>query len=83
MTDKGGYYNQCRMSRVDDNGKRFTVAYIPSWCAKVGIKIQLVTLDNDFWRVDEVGEKVTADFVKENERNYKEFQGSTKGGGID
>jgi len=74
-----GFYSQCRFSKGNSN----TIAYIPSWAAKVGNNVQLITLDNEFWRVDEVGEKVSAEFVKENERNYKEFQASTKGGGID
>lgn len=76
---KNDTYCQCRFSK----GNQFTVAYIPSVAAKVGYEVQLLSLDGEWWRVDEVGEKVSAEFVKENERNYKEFQGSTKGGGID
>lgn len=75
---KNEFYCQCRFSL----GNRHTHGYIPSWAAKVGNEVELVDLGG-FWRIDEVGEKVSADFVKDNERNYKEFQGSTKGGGID
>lgn len=73
------YYNQCRFSK----GTHKTIAYIPSFAAKVGNEVELLSLDGEFWKVDEVGEKVSVDFVKENERNYKEFQGSIKGGTID
>lgn len=57
-------------------GNSKTIAYIDAEAAKVGNEVQLLTLDGEFWRVDEVGSKVHADFVKENERNYKEFQHS-------
>lgn len=72
-------YRQCRLSK----GSSKTIAYIPSWAAKIGNEVQLLSLDKEFWIVDEAGQEVSADFVKENERNYKEFQGSTDGGGID
>ncbi len=76
---KNEFYRQCRLSRRNSK----TIGYIPSWAAKVGNEVQLLSLDKEFWRVDEVGEEVPAEFVKENERNYKEFQGSLAGGGID
>lgn len=72
-------YRQCRFTK----GEHRTMAYIPSWAAKRGNQVQLLTLDGEFWTVTEVGEEVDAEFVKENERNYKEFQGSLNGGGID
>lgn len=76
---KTEFYKQCRFKK----DKYETIAYIPSWAAVVGNKVQLLTLDGEFWEVVEAGNEVSADFVKENERNYKEFQGSTRGGGID
>lgn len=73
------FYKQCRFKK----GNYETIGYIPSWAAKVGNRVQLLSLDKQFWQVTECGQNVPAEFVKDNERNYKEFQGSTKGGGID
>lgn len=76
---ENGFYKQCRFKK----DKHETIAYIPAWAAVVGNKVQLLTLDGEFWEVVEAGSVVPADFVKKNERNYKQFQGSTNGGGID
>lgn len=72
-------YTQCTFRK----GNAETRAWIPSTAAKVGNRVQLVSLDNELWDVISTGETVSKEFIKENERNYKEFQGSTNGGGID
>lgn len=73
-------YKQCRFKR----GDCYTIAYIDASAAKVGNKVQLLTLDGELWDVIEASsDSVTHEFVKENERNYKQFQGSLKGGTID
>lgn len=77
---KNEFYKQCRFKK----GSFETVAWIPAWAAVVGNQVELLSLDGEFWTVTEASkESVSADFIKENERNYKEFQHSTKGGGID
>lgn len=76
---KDEYYRQCRLKRENSE----TVGYIPERAAKVGNKVELLSLDSLFWTVTEVGTKVDYNFVKENERNYRLFQESLKGGGID
>ncbi len=73
------FFCQCRFKR----GTKQTVGYIPAHAAKVGNRVRLLSLDREFWIVTEVGQQVSTDFVKDNERNYKEFQASTSGGGID
>jgi hypothetical protein len=87
---KNETYKQCRFRKFikgfhpGTGDYHETVAYIQSWAAVVGNRVQLLSLDGEFWEVTEVSkEAVSHDFIRENERNYKEFQGSTRGGGID
>ncbi len=77
-------YKQCRFKRDGDTAGTYeTIGYIPAWAAVVGNHVQLKSLDNKFWQVTEAGNEVPASFVRDNERNYKQFQESLKGGGID
>lgn len=78
MTDER--FKQCKFKK----GDTYTIAYIPEHAAKVGNRVELLTLDGDFWEVISVSEQsVSKQAVKDNERNYKAFQASTRGGGID
>jgi hypothetical protein len=90
------YYVQCRfikrsfigiMSAREQKilgGDRHTIAWIPEHAAKVGNQVQLLSLDGDFWEVAGVGSvRKPKEEVKEDERAYKDFQESLKGGGID
>lgn len=74
-------YAQCRM-RLNNVE---TVGYIPARAAKVGNEVELFDKDgsSQFWKVLSVGTTRTKEQVKEAERGYKDFQGSTRGGGID
>jgi hypothetical protein len=80
------YYRQCRFRRnireVNEKAYKETIAWIPEWAAVKGNAVQLLSLDEAFWNVIEVSEKrLTKDEM--NERGYKDFQESLKGGGID
>ena len=66
---------QCRFRK----GDAITVGYIPSWAAKVGNHVQLLTVDEEFWQVVNVGHKTDKDMS----RLYKDFQASLRSGGID
>lgn len=67
-------YTQCSFEK--DNHR--THGWIPSWAAKVGNNVQLISLDGDFWCVVSAGEIQPMDAVKAAERNYKDFQHSIK-----
>jgi hypothetical protein len=63
---------------------KHTIGWIPEWAAVAGNKVQLLSLDGQFWTITFAGEhRVRKDEIKESERAYKEFQGSLNGGGID
>lgn len=68
------HYCQCRFVRKGPNVEIHTLGYIPSWSAKVGNKIQILSVDGEFWEVISVGEPREADLVRDAERNYMEFQ---------
>ncbi len=72
-------FTQCVMR----NGTSETTGYIPSRAARVGNKIELPDFDGGFWEVISLGHKMHKAAVQSQSRNYKGFQGSTKGGGID
>ena len=73
-------YYWCNLQRENNH----TSGYIEERGAKVGSKVELVDLDGEFWEVMSVSENsVTKDFVRNQERAFKQFQASTKGGGID
>lgn len=64
------------------NGDKETCGYIEERGAKVGYKVELVEMDGEFWEVISVNPNpVSRDIALG--RNYKDFQHSTKGGGID
>ncbi len=75
-------YKQCNFCQGDSR----TTAWIPAWAAKSGNSVQLKTHDNpeSFWWIESVGDmELDESAIRSQERNYKEFQGSTRGGGID
>lgn len=79
-------FKQCRFYRKKDGigeGYAWTIAYIPSWAAVVGNKVQLKSLDNEFWEIAEAGNEIDKDTMEALSRGYKAFQESLKGGGID
>lgn len=66
------------------NGDKHTCGYIEERGAHVGYKVELVDLDGEMWEVMSVAETpVTKEYVRNNEKRYKAFQTSTRGGGID
>jgi hypothetical protein len=67
-------YTQCRFRK----GDHFTIGWIPSHAAKIGNKVELLSLDGEFWDVISAGAVLPKDQVKDNERNYKDFQHSIK-----
>ncbi len=71
-------YHWCQLA----NGDKRTAGYIEERGAKVGAKVELTELDGEFWEVLSVGDAVSKDFVRSNERRFKDFQASLKGGGI-
>ena len=65
-------------------GDTFTKGYVEERAAKLGAQVELVADDNELWTVTRVSERPTPkELVRQHERAYKEFQGSTRGGGID
>ena len=60
-----------------------TISYIPSWAAVKGNRVQLKSLDDEFWEVTECGNEIDKDTMDALSRGYKDFQESLKGGGID
>lgn len=80
---KSETYNQCRFQRKHNGHIANTIAYIPSWAAKIGNEVQLLTLDAEFWIITEVGQEIDKETMKALERGHKDFQESLKGGGID
>lgn len=76
MTDQ--VYHWCNLA----NGDKRTCGYIEARGAKVGAQVELLDLDGELWDVLTVGDPVPADQVRKNERKFKAFQDSLKGGGI-
>lgn len=75
-------YRQCTLSL----GKAVRTGWIPSWAAEPANLVQLKDTDDPeaFWTVLTVGSTERNESqVRVDERGYKEFQGSTRGGGID
>ena len=65
------------------NGAKRTCGYIAERGAVVGHKIELVDMDGEFWEVTTVDPvPVPKGLVRTNEKRYKGFQASLKGGGI-
>lgn len=60
-----------------------TVAFIPTHAAVPGKRVELLSADGEFWTVQSAGVTLDYDKVNQMSRGYKQFQGSTKGGGID
>ncbi|MEM7033792.1 MAG: hypothetical protein AAF629_29885 [Chloroflexota bacterium] len=77
MTDTMFYW--CNLA----NGDKRTCGYIEARGARVGAKVRLIDLDGQFWQVLTVGRAVPKETVRNNEKRFKAFQGSLKGGGID
>ena len=77
MTDQ--LYHWCQLA----NGDKRTCGYIEARGATVGARVELVDLDGDLWEVLSVGEGVPKDQVRANEKRFKAFQESLRGGGID
>ena len=65
------------------NGEKRTCGYIEARGAKVGARVQMIDLDGELWDVLTVGDAVPAEQIRKNERRFKAFQSSLKGGGID
>jgi hypothetical protein len=65
------------------NGDKRTVGYIEERGAKVGKQVELVDVDGEFWDVLSVGYSMSKEAFQRQNRTYKIFQISTKGGGID
>lgn len=76
MTDQ--LYHWCNLA----NGDKRTCGYIEARGAKVGSKVELLDLDRELWEVLTVGNPTPADQVHANERKFKAFQASLKGGVI-
>ena len=64
-------------------GTLVTTGWIPASAAKRGCRVTLLDMPAGWWTVTAVyGLRTEAD-MKEHERDYKAFQVSTRGGGID
>ena len=64
-------------------GTLVTTGWIPASTAKRGYRVTLLDMPGGWWTITVVyGVRAAAD-IKEHERDYKAFQGSTRGGGID
>lgn len=75
-------YKQCEFGI----GNRRTIAWMPAHAAIAGNSVQLKDSSDpeEFWEILSVGEiELSEEAVRRQARNYREFQGSTKGGGID
>lgn len=75
-------YCQCKFAHKTNR----TSAWIPTWAARIGNEVQLKDSEdpNIFWSLIAVGcNELDEATIRSQERNYREFQGSTKGGGID
>ena len=77
MTDQ--LYHWCQLA----NGDKRTCGYIEARGATVGACVELVDLDGDLWEVLSVGDGVPKDQIRANEKRFKAFQESLRGGGID
>lgn len=62
-----------------ERGTERTVTFIETWAAKVGNKVELIDSGEGMWDVVAVGGTTDKDLS----RMYKDFQASTRGGGID
>ena len=72
-------YHWCHLK----NGDKRTCGYIEDRGATVGSSVQMIDLDDEFWEVTSVqNESVTKEYVRNNEKRFKGFQASLKGGGI-
>ena len=76
-------YTQCQFAL----GNKRTFCWIETWAAKVGNRVQLLDMEGcdgaEFWKVIERYSTLPKDYVLEHARDYKERQGSLRGGGID
>ena len=73
-------YFQCTLTK----GEETTIGWIEERGAFVGAIVELLDLDGEFWTVTIVGDKsLPKSLIRENERKFKAFQKSTRGGGID
>ena len=73
-------YTQCLLQ----SGQRMTTGWIPTTAARRGHRVTLPDLDETVWTVVEVYTLcIPAATMVQHARDYKDFQGSTKGGGID
>lgn len=79
-------YKQCKFQKndLDDNAVLYTTGWIEEHGAKVGNRVELLSADGEFWTVVSVSEQaLPKESIRANERNFKEFQKSLRGGGID
>lgn len=65
------------------NGDKRTVGYIEARGAKLGNRVELLNLDGEFWEVLSVGDAKPKDWIRNNEKRFRDFQGSLAGGGIE
>lgn len=77
MSDDLMYW--CRLK----NGDKETIGFIEERGAKIGSLVEMVDIDGEFWEVTHVGYSQPKSEVRQNERRFKNFQGSLRGGGID
>lgn len=73
MTDKS--MTQVSLKR----GTSHMVTFIESWAAKVGNQVEILDTGKEMWDIIGVGSTTNVD----RSRDFKQFQGSTRGGGID
>lgn len=61
---------QCTFRKKIPGGYSQTTAWIESWAAKVGNKVELLTLDGEFWDIISVGATSEQDMS----RRHKTFK---------
>lgn len=77
MTDE--MFHWCQLA----NGDKRTAGYIEARGAIVGAQVEMIDLDGELWDVLTVGDAVPKDHVRKNEKRFRAFQDSLRGGGID
>ena len=53
------------------NGNKRTCGYIEQRGAKIGNRVQMIDIDNEFWDVLTVSEGVDKSLIRENEKQHK------------
>ena len=63
------YYRQCMLERFEFPVRTQQVAWIPEQFAVVGKYVKI--LDEDGWRVQEVGSRQSEEYLQDHERDWK------------